>query len=1005
MTDAGIHPKLASLALRPPTPPRERSERAKVFAEDDEQFAALTQGILPDTPNGSPSSSAENSVKHLAKVTKRVGFSPWTEYHGPASIFSKSLALHHQTTSLLPSKECKPSKSILKSTSSGNKAMSTANLSTASQNGDVNVMLQSTIQHLSENSLNSRIDAYSSLVGCLSAYGDVPGLQNLAARLLDLLGFIRRDIQIKIGANTLESQLVTRALRVLMFLSSIESLANLFPGGFCSLVIEQAILTLEHQNAPKLLVVHYMQLLSQQKFAPQHMTSERTGRLILALDLVADRTKGNRVISLRLMVYQRLLSQAKQSMIAHVRSWIDHLIAGTLSTYKEIRSYAIAFGIEAGLSLGTSRTVSQACIDTMNRQSPDGRKVVDFLESHLTAMINAKEDGVHIPQIWSIIVLFLRSRGRQLERWEHFKPWLMIIQKCFNSSNTHIRFQANVAWSRLIFAVNPDTSTSSSMIKTLRQPIVAQLERKLESNTSKVSGRAKEVARSSYCTLLYYAFRPLASHSQCDLYWEEYVSQILPISQPKGSPDIDFTCTVLTALFRCPKSIAWEENRANLERPLKTEELPCLDPKWIRYRAATILRIFEELLLNCQWDSKNDRDLPIISAWQNFTTAIGEAGKKEVKTSMLTINAIAHMLNVLKQFLQEGLRHSKSQKSISPIFVRFGQLVDIAVEGIGSIAFNEVRISQNSNNLFEAVEAPSSRCASACGPLTTGIVSLSNLLILCTNDDQVNNDFQNVLEGLVNLALRPATSKHQRISILRDLSCLVLSSSSPFLKPKSALWRLTAKAVGTSLDSADSSAEASESHEYHSQLYKNAVKVLEIALVQQSDILVAEWQALSSVIIRKLEDESNEDAIATLLLEPLIDTIQVLLPTSCNEFILAVAACLLENIRWSHLQQGTHRGTKVLPNKLGNKNLSSRLFSMIDSLLNESYMKSDSIPTKPLLQFILAVTNVLLNCPSAPGAMSSKHLQRSLGCWIQDEKGVVSQESTTSHSATLHDPV
>jgi hypothetical protein len=202
-----------------------------------------------------------------------------------------------------------------------------------------------------------------------------------------------------------------------------------------------------------------------------------------------------------MVVYQRLLEQVRSVMVSRVSDWMDHVFSGMLSTIKPIRSRAIAFGIDAGLAMGTTSTVSRAVMDVFNRSGEDDRKFADFLCDRLNKMVTSKEDGAHVPQIWSVPVLFLRSRRHQLEHWEHMKAWLYIIQRCFNSSDILVKFRPlllGIGWSSpSIQILRPD-----AMMKMLRQPIVSQLDRKASDKPSK---QARQVAFASYCNLLYYA--------------------------------------------------------------------------------------------------------------------------------------------------------------------------------------------------------------------------------------------------------------------------------------------------------------------------------------------------------------------------------------------------------------------------------------------------------------------------------------------------------------------
>ena len=640
---------LAPFLRRPPTPPRESSS---TLPEDHGLINGLASRRLLDTPEESPSSSSEYFKNTSARARKKVGFSGWTQFHRPPDTVTKSNQ-SDELRPLPPSRDCKSSKSILKSSAEHATLDSTNSLLTF-DNSSFPAMLRSAIRHLSGDSRASRLDAYGSLLACLSTYEEVPNGEELADDVTEITTHIRRDVSAKSGDGTLDIQLATQALKLITVFLCTPNLADNIRDDFRSFIVERSFGSLEDENSPKILVSHYLYLLERQKFGPRIMTVEKANRLISALHTVTARVKGNRIVGHRLMIYHRLLCQARSVMGSRVASWIDHLIAGLLSSIKDIRIRAISFGIEAGLQLGTTESTSQACLEIFNRKCSDGKIFVEVFCSTLSEMTNSKDDGMHVPQIWSVIILLLRSRRQQIERWEHLKAWLVIIQRCFNSSDAQVKFQANIAWNRLIFALDieltrfPKTTTFPSMAKMLKQPIVTQLERRGEKLSERNSQLGKQVARSSYCTLLYYALRPTATHAQLDEYWDLYIADVIPKCFSASKSDVNHACEILAALFSNEgQPRVWNENKANNNGPMKTDELPCLDPRWVRSRCGKIMQVFNNLLdlsdLQC------DREAPIARAWRSFMTAIGHACSKEVKTSAETMVAVAQVLNLAKR--------------------------------------------------------------------------------------------------------------------------------------------------------------------------------------------------------------------------------------------------------------------------------------------------------------------------------------------------------------------
>ena len=1008
MVDA--HPRLASFAPRPPTPPKERTEKSAKFEQDTIQSTARLSGVL-DTPEDSPSSSAEYFGRSSERVSKRVIFSPWTKYHRPLRDSGKNNDLNNQIRVLPPSRDCKSSKSILKPYLDIYTSASTGDLSTLGLGGDITTMLESATQHLASPSRNSRVDAYTALLGFLSTYDDIPDLQTVSDKFLKLLRCIRRDILARNEEhNCLDTQLATQALKLLTVLVTMPDLVGSLPDDFCSFIVEQSISSLEDHALPKIVVTHYMHFIMQHKLPRQHMNTDRMNRLIIALDGVAGNIKGNRIVAQRLMVYTRLLTQAKPAMISCAGTWIGHLISGMLSTFKDIRSRAIMFGMEASLLLGTIRSVSQAFIDTLNRESPEGKNVVDLLATRLTEMANSKDDGIHVPQIWSIVILFLRSRRHQLEGWQHLKPWLLIIQKCFNSSDTHIKFQANLAWSRLIFAVNLGSSPSSTIVKMLRQPIAPQLDRKSDLRAYKTSKHNKQIARSSYCTLLYYAFRPSATHNQFDQYWDEYISQMLPSDPSINILDVNHSCNILTALFSSPQPKIWDENRANANGPVKADELPCIDPKWVRSRAPNILKIFERLFQAADWQSRKDQEAPILLAWQSFATAIGEAGRKEVKVSMETMTAIAHILNTIKQFWLRDMKQNDAER-MSHVVEKTGHLFDEALSKIGPIPFNEKRLIQTSQNSYEATETPSNRSSKSRGPMCSSFVSLLNLLVSTLEDFQIPKNYESVIEHLIKISMPSTTSRRTQISILRDFVRLIPPSSCFTSRAKVIFWQLIAKSAISVFGLPNAKEPHDESPQYTGHDYKDAIKILEVGVFLRSAEISPEWQDLVSILVQALEQEIGDEGATLVLVKPLAEAISQSQPANCNAFLLNSATFLLKSTKWSYLKYGKECAYKLLwgVSPVANKQLFfdplNSLYPMVELLLKNSYADFESISSNVIVDFLLAVTSMIDSCPPSLVGIFLKQIQEGLAAWIEDVQEVINILDLEDDSANIYSTV
>ncbi len=845
----------------------------------------------------------------------------------------------------------------------------------------------------------------------MSAYDEVPDTEALRTSLPDFVDFICRDTRATTDVNgTPDTQLISQSLKLLIIFLCTSALANALPDDFRVYILEKSITSIEDAALPKILVTHHMQVLAKQTFSEKHMTNARANRLLSTLEGITDRHKGNSIVGLRLRVYQRLLSQAKPSLVAHSEHWIDHLVSGMLSTTKDIRALAINLGIDAGTELGNKSTVSQACFDLFARKSPEGQTVVDFLATRLNAMTASKEEGVHVPQIWSVVILLLRNRRHKLERWLYLKPWLLVIQKCFNSNEAHIKLLAMTAWNRLVYVVEPGASTAPQMVKMLRQPIVAQLSRKGGDKSSKQS---KQIAQSSYCNLLYYAFRPLATHAQLDLYWDHYVEQIMPESFTSTKRDINRACEILAALLHSEQPIPWNENRANANGFIKAEELPCLDPRWIRSRADRVLLVLDKLAHLAAWPSSEPEKSPIVLAWRSFTISLAEAGKQEVKVSLETMTALAHTLNTINLFwVQAYLQQPNLSATESAIAIaKFKTLIQEAIDHVGLIPLNEQRLLQSSPNQFEAVETPSSRSFRHQHTLGSPTIHLLRLLTTSTAGDAATPIITPTIKSLLQVALSSTSSRQSQLRILRELTALVSVGDSADSRVRLVLWRLIAEATVSALGQPRQGDSNSDSPELAGHEFRDVARILEVAIQHHSSDTISTWQKLFATVCKALREETGEGGVILILTEPLSASIQHQLSAACAESLLAYTTTVTQNITWPTSQQTLDRARKLLwgisaiNQKAGPFDPFDKFYSIVECGLLKAYEEHASTRTTYTADFLHAVESLLTSAPDFAKRVMLIRMQRGIASWIEDQQGILAGFAVGTELEKVHGTV
>ncbi|KAL8773198.1 MAG: hypothetical protein Q9209_001874 [Squamulea sp. 1 TL-2023] len=994
---------------RPPTPPKENVEEAAKLPTDHSYQGTLGQQILLDTPDESPSSSSDYFASSSGKLHKRVVFSPWTKYHNPTYATDNAALLDAKLRPLPPSKNCIAlHKSILKASAEKN-SPPFHNLQPLVLDPDqgLAVMLQSVTQRLTRASRDLRLDTYKALLGCMAAYDNVPATQTLVNNLAGFLDIMRRDIIAKQpGTATFDVELVTSALKSLSAMICMQGLVDVMPDEFCTFVAEQAISSIEHQDKPKIMVDHYMQLLGRQKLPQRIINTDRLNRLLTALDGLEYRLKGNRVIGLKIMIYQRILLQAKNLLVGRVGQWFPFLISCMSSSIKDIRIRAIAFGTDAALAFGTTAVISQSCLDLLNTEIPSGAKVVDSLGSRMLELLNDRDGAIHVPQIWSVIILFLRSRRHQIERWEHLTSWFGIIQRCFNSSDVKIKRQANIAWNRLVSSVSLDTSTSLSMIKMLREPIAAQLERK---SSDKHLKNAKQVARSSYCNLLYHAFRPGSPLEQLDLYWDNFVIPVLSFGASSTKSDHEFACQVLAASLSSPQPRLWDQNRAqDASLLIKPEELPCLDPKWVRLRAATIITMLEKLLLASCAQLDSFQEAPFFDVWRSFTKALGDAASKEIKVSIETMAAFAQITSMLNRYW-----HRKSD-TIEEAFGRlevYIALINETSAKVGIRPFLEKRLLFDPSGItFEAAETPSNRLSHSWGILNTPIMYILAFLVSDSHGIETSALYEKAIYQLLTIALHAASSRRNKLALLRQLAIDILSRPYVTISSRLVFWNCLARETERALSVPPSETPASDITQYPGQDYRHCMLLLEMGFQEFGNGLYLNWKTLTDVVVRDIKAEIGEAGLVLVYTEPLARVILESIKSS-SDICLRYGSYIVKQARWPTSRKELERARKQLwgPGSNVSKDASfdsfDHLYSMVVGLLNSAYSNLQPTSLDVAVELISSVSSFLRLCPLSMKAVCLKRMQQGLAVWIEDANTVVSRIDETRTSGTLSSAV
>lgn len=569
----------------------------------------------------------------------------------------------------------------------------------------LNDTMESIVQQLIRNDTVECVDAYQTLAAAVKVYDELPDLTILKSRLHQITKAIKQHLCVldQSEPQPAEINLVTSALKVLVILVWNSDFSPLLADDFRIFALDKAISTVAEHRAPKSVVVHYLHFLATQEFRSALLTSNRATRLIEALSTLSDHIKGNGIVSERLLVYSRLLDQGRAVMRSKAGLWVEHMLSAMVSSIPDTRSKALALGRKACQCFASTASISTIVRAVLDDVQDDGKTKGATMCKKLEKMIIGKDhdQADHVPQIWAVIILLSNSAAESVSEWVGFRDWLMVIQRCFNSSDSNLRTQANLAWNRFVYVARPQQA-SDQLLSMLMKPILAQLDRPA---TDKRNKSSHSTAVSSYCNLLYYAFRPATSAIRLTKAWNEYIVKVMRSAFFEKNPaNADIACRILMSLFwnNKPGQKVWNENRAHESRTCDPEELPTIDCKWVRSKAGPITDLFAVLFRYSSWGFVSSADQAYVSkAWRSFIKSVRSASGKEIKMSTESRSSTLAILAFL-----EALHNPRDDK--------LGDLSSLIATNITHIAITELQLA----HVVEALE----HSPTACSPAILNIV-------------------------------------------------------------------------------------------------------------------------------------------------------------------------------------------------------------------------------------------------------------------------------------------
>jgi hypothetical protein len=990
---------LETLPPRPPTPPRESEHNAT-------QPSFLQRIFSPARPKQTPVKSTSNSnLQSLSseRQRKKVEWSAWTDYKDPPKLFTKENTVWLDSPRPIPSSaDRKAPKSILKPyhAVSFEQTDIFGKSPAPSAHANFAIMLESITKQLAGEDRGSRIDAYTTLSNVLKASDNVPDIRALKEKMGLLMQFLQRDVSAKLPSGTADSVLINNALVLLSSFLYRQVIADLLTADFCVFIVDHAISAFESTKYSKDVVKHLMFVVAHQNFSPKVMTADKMSRLLVALHNIESQVKGKSIVNGRIHIYRKLLKQARSSMIAKTE-WIGDLLTDMLSSFKDIRTQAIAFGLEAAQYLGSEKQPSRGVMDLFKLQREEGR-FGDYYVKRLLSMVRLKQDGASVPQIWSVVILFLRCYPHQLDRWEFMKPWLVVIQECFNSPDVDTKIQANYAWNRLIYAIRPDADTAPSMIKMLTQPLAGQLKKNM---SGKQIQDARKSVMGSVCNLLYYSLKPGAMASELDLYWDEYVNQlvgkILVLRQgfkgrvdkvDSSADDLTYAIAIVTRLLDPSSPRMWKEARALEVTALTANDLPSLDPRWIRKNPMRVFAILKPIIER-SYESLADETSNISCLWKAYIRCISLAGAKEIKVSNDTMVSMTYVLDFLSDLWIKGpgllqIRDPNSETQ-GTFLSSYNTLLSTFYLNLGPLPFTEKPLVIGPEDTTSSTGSLSQRLLMENNRTKSPLSYMISLLVgQPGNTVSAEQSFISMVRSFLHPFLEARGPRQKQLELIKDLSQLLSDQTTEACDNSQLIWSVLAEATTLALpkENESGSGSGSSSSLEHSLggEYRDINQILNYSLGMDS-LGYAAWLKLFNAVIESVSEVAGDGGRAIAVIEPLskavIDRLQVLgasrLMLNCSSLVLSARfpkdRRSLEAARRRLWGTAVHTSSSLDPY--------NHLYTLLGTCLGKIYSEQRSDASAQLLS---ATSQLFSRVPQASIVPILTKTQHGLAYWIRD---------------------
>lgn len=861
-------------------------------------------------------------------------------------------------------------------------------------------MLDEIFTQLSSLDKTTRLDAYQSLTAAMKKYSDLPKIEEFVRRVPALVDFVRRDFGMRKGDDHRDGQLAHEALKLATLLAWRHSSAMTEVAK--EDVLDQCIEIVVDHQASKLLTNSSLFLLSCQSFN-KILTHTRVNRIIKTLEKIDARISGFQVKVLRLDLYKKLVSQCPKLMVGHASSWLGPLMEGLLSERSDVASRALSCGREAAVKLGSDIEMSKAMEKLLNSSVPNRARepnneasqasppntilYTEVFVAKLQRLAKDKSRSDTVPQIWSVIVLFLQRRRSVLTRAPHKQHLLSIMQYCLNKVPVATKTRAMAAWRDLIYTLHPDMHTDKSTLELLSLIFAGAFQR----NDGE---KARKVVEATYITFLYYALWPKASNETVTYVWNKRVASLLKMDNPKSHVRSEFALRVLGALLGTQKQVAWDKEKAMHCAPLQPEDLPLIEPKWVAANIDSILDVLENHIKTAGPDPK----AIVYTVWDRFNRCIVETRNHEIRPSHATMGALASILSYTLKHAAETVPSFATTPPPDPnALTRLSKLLIGTISTFGLIPCNEKVLYVDEHNIVHAAE--SAKSVDAADEYSSAIeIVLSWVMSACQLRYEPPQAVCDLFDLIIRRKLESATNSSKRLQILAELSqgavceeTYHLEGCTPSHCLKATFWEQICKQLLDALKDYSSS-EVSPDSQSRGADFQHVVTILVNGVNHESESKTSWFQAWNLLLKEASASlrESTNLAIANGVFEPIARGIS-------EKFVLGqqsgrvqagldITCRVLRSVQWPEVSDTQQQAQKSLWGSVpanansGLQDPYAYVYDLFQSALNLDLLSNNPSRTGH------TVTMFIDQCPASFFWDMLRKLAPSLGRWLREKE-------------------